>query len=395
MRRDRVLRGRCSIRVIALFSLSAVVAVAVPPAGATRGLGPVVAAGRGDAVSAPRLFAANLFVQMIASHVLERDGDAISVGVVDGVGDPYGAVRQIGSIDTPLSPDTPFRIASISKTLTAVAVLRLVDQGLLALDDRPIPALFERRGLSCSTSRVSEIQVRDLLAHTSGFDSGREWFFDEVVADSRELVGRFCAHELRAAPGTKSRYSNFNYLLLGWLIEDLTGLAYAEAVESSILEPNGLTSFQFRYSSVRQSGEPGYYVDPGSNYMELLGAAGAWSASSTDLARFARTLLLSEVGQGVLSPAMWESMKSPARLVTGGRVWDYGLGLRLFGAGSWGHTGSIESIKALMIVFPDGGTVAVLIDGEQPERTDDLIGIVSEAWWMCHHSGFLLAVPAT
>jgi len=395
MSRDRPSRVRWSVRIAVLFALSGTAAVVAPAIGATRGTGPTAAMGGEDEEAGPRLFAANLFVQMIASEVLERDGDAVSVGVVDEGGVPFGAVRQRGATEPPLTPTTPFRIASISKTVTAAAVLRLVDQGSLALDDRPVPALLERRGLGCSMSGISEIRVRDLLAHTSGFDSGREWFFDEVVDDPGELVGRFCARDLRSTPGGSYRYSNFNYLLLGWLIEDLTGMSYAQAVDSSILEPNHLTSFRFRTSSARQPGEPGYYVDPGSNYMELLGAAGAWSASSTDLARFARILVSSEVGRGALSPGMWATMKSPARLASGGRVWEYGLGVRLFSGGSWGHTGSIESIKALMIAFPDGASVAVLIDGEQPERTDDLIDIVSEAWWMTHYVGVVIPIPPT
>ena len=75
---------------------------------------------------------------------------------------------------------------------------------------------------------------------------------------------------------------------------------------------------------------------------------------------------------------MWATMRSPTRSSSGGSAWGYGLGLRLFSGGSWGHTGSIESIKALMIGLPDGGSVAVLIDGDRPERTDDLIEIVAE-----------------
>lgn len=67
----------------------------------------------------------------------------------------------------------------------------------------------------------------------------------------------------------------------------------------------------------------------------------------------------------------------------------------MFPAGGWGHTGSIESVKALLIGFPDGGSVAVLIDGERPERTDDLVDIVSEAWWMTHHVGYVIAIPPT
>lgn len=351
--------------------------------------------GGGSASSGARLFAANLFVEIIASQVLEKDGDAVSVGVVDVGGVPFGSVRQRGAAEPALTIDTPFRMASVSKTVTATVVLGLVDDGLLSLEDRPLAALLDRRGVSCGIEGLSDIRVRDLLAHTSGFDARREWFFDEVVDDTRELLGRFCSSGLRTLPGASYRYSNLNYLLLGWLIEDVTGTTYAAAVDSLLLEPNDLESFSFRTASALQSAEPTYYIDPGSNYMELLGAAGAWSSSAIDLARFARILRASEVDRGPLSPRMWAAMRTPMRLSSGGSSWSYGLGLRLFSGGSWGHTGSIESIKALMIGLPDGGSVAVLVDGDRPERTDDLIEIVAEAWWMTHHVGFVIAIPPT
>jgi D-alanyl-D-alanine carboxypeptidase len=343
----------------------------------------------------PRLFAANLFVEIIASQVLERDGDAVSVGVVDVGGVPFGSVRQRGAAESALTIDTPFRMASVSKTVTATVVLGLVDDGLLSLEDRPLAALLDRRGVPCDIDGLSDVRVRDLLAHTSGFDARREWFFDEVVDDTEDLLGRFCSKGLRASPGASYRYSNFNYLLLGWLIEDVTGTTYAAAVDSLLLEPNDLDSFVFHTTSSRRPNEPSYQVDPGSNYMELLGAAGAWSASAVDLARFAGILATSGAGDGPLSSRMWAAMRSPTRSSSGGSAWGYGLGVRLFSGGSWGHTGSIESIKALMIGLPDGGSVAVLIDGDRPERTDDLIEIVAEAWWMTHHVGFVIAIPPT
>ncbi|MEY3618611.1 MAG: Beta-lactamase, partial [Actinomycetota bacterium] len=113
--------------------------------------------------AAPRLFAANLFVEIIASQVLEKDGDAISVGVVDVGGIPFGAVRQRGAAEPPLTIDTPFRLASVSKTVTATVVLGLVDDASLSLDDRPLVALLDSRGLPCGIEGLSDIRVRDLL----------------------------------------------------------------------------------------------------------------------------------------------------------------------------------------------------------------------------------------
>lgn len=340
------------------------------------------------------LFAAELFADLIASQVLGSDGESMSVGVVHADGTTFTAVRHRGE-DPGLSVDTPFRLASVSKTITATVVLRLVDSGALSLNDRPLVGLLERRGVRCSVATLDRITVRDLLSHTSGFDSGRELFFDEIVDDPARLVERLCDRGSRSAPGTRFDYGNVNYLLLGWLIEELTGLDYASAVHRWLSGPFGLPGLVYRDDSEVAPDEPSYFVDPGSNYMELLGAAGAWSATSLDAARFIHVLMSSRTGRGPLTRGSWAAMRSPTPRSAAGASWGYGWGVRLFDDGVWGHTGSIDSIRTIVVGLPDGGAVAVLVDGDSPARTDDLVGIVTTAWWMCHHSGFLLAVPAT
>lgn len=345
------------------------------------------------ATASPRLFASELFASVLAASVLAADGDSMSIGVVDESGRTFGFVRRRGTVSEPVTPETPFRLASISKTITATAVLKLVDAGRVSLDDRPVESILSRRGLECRTPGISGIRVRDLLSHTSGFASGREWFFDEIVGDTTELVRRFCERDLRSTPGSRYEYSNFNFLLLGWLIEDVTGSPYDVAVDSVLLRPAGLSTFRFHETSDVARWEPDYYVDPGSKYMELLGAAGAWSASSIETATFIAGLAASESGRGYLSSSTFREMSNAAPRSAAGSSWGYGLGLRLFSGGVWGHTGSIESIKAVAIHLPDGASIAVLVNGDRPEASDELVELVVTVWWATHYVGPIPVIP--
>lgn len=348
---------------------------------------------REKSVESPELFASELFVSVLSSSILVDDADALSVGIVDGEGRSYEFTR--GGATSSVASDTPFRLASVSKTITATAVLELVDDGKIALEDRPVASVLARRGLSCDVARIDKVRVRDLLAHTSGFDSGREWFFDEVVRDVDDLVGRFCSVELRSPPGTTYRYSNFNYLLLGWLIEDVTGEPYQEAVRELLLEPANLESFRFHVSSELDPDEPRYHLDPGSNYMELLGGAGAWSATSLDVARFIDQLAASERGEGFLSARLWRQMSTPSPRSGSGVSVGYGFGLRLFPDNVWGHTGSIQSIRAAAVHMADGASVAILVNGDRPESSDELVERVEVLWWATHYVGPIFLAPPT
>ncbi len=155
------------------------------------------------------------------------------------------ATAAVGDADPatgmPLTPDTPFRIASVTKTFVAATVLRLVEQGKLALDD-PIAPLLDPATDELLTSdryRTARITVQQLLDHTSGVfdyaasaaydelnttDPGRRWTADDQL--------RFAVEhgDLLAAPGTRYHYADTNYVLLGQIVERATGESLPAAV---------------------------------------------------------------------------------------------------------------------------------------------------------------------
>jgi D-alanyl-D-alanine carboxypeptidase len=115
--------------------------------------------------------------------------------------------------------------------------------------------------------------------------------------------------------------------------------------------------------------------------MEVLGPAGGWVTTPVDLAKLAAALR--DPSSPLLDEADVDAMRVPVSVAVQvplpANGWSYGLGLILFGDGSWGHTGTIESTHAMVINRPDGLTVAVLVSGKVPSNTDHLQQIIDLA----------------
>ena len=117
--------------------------------------------------------------------------------------------------------------------------------------------------------------------------------------------------------------------------------------------------------------------------MEALGPAGGWVATPLDVAKLADALRAESPGPHLLDEMTVDKMRVrvsvPVEIPPPANGWSYGLGLMLFGDGSWGHTGTIESTHAVVVNRPDGLTVAVLVSGKEPYNTDDLLPVIDLA----------------
>ena len=256
-----------------------------------------------------------------------------------------------------------------------MAILVLVDEGRIDLDRPVLGDLADRHGWSLADPRMRAITVRQLLAHTSGLAASLPSFFDSPMATPDQAVGQVLALPLVDEPGRSFTYANVNFVLLGRLLQDVTGLDFATASRRLVLDPLGLSSFATVGTADRPAGDAHHWTRAGRNYMELLAAAGAWIASASDVAR----LVASIESGGVLSPTTRAAMLDPSSTgpLEGG--WTYGLGVRLFPDGSYGHSGTLESSRSMALHLPDGTTVAVLVNGEVPKVTDDLIATIDWA----------------
>jgi CubicO group peptidase (beta-lactamase class C family) len=250
--------------------------------------------------------------------------------------------RGYGYADTateePVQPDSLFRLASISKPFTAAAALKLIEQGKLQLNTTAFGVLSNLTPLSGATvdPRIYTITVQELLEHTGGWDSsiaGDPPFeyvdtaataFGVTPPATPDLLIRYMMGQpLQYAPGTTYAYSNFGYIVLGQVIEQVSGQSYASFVNDYILAPAGIFSMQPGASllSGRLPGEVMYYDYPeaplvgsvspplgalvpvpyGGFSVELMLANAGWIASTMDLLRFADNI------NGQLTPGILNS----------------------------------------------------------------------------------------
>ena len=294
-----------------------------------------------------------------------------------------------------VTPDSLFRIASISKPITAVAIMKLVEEQRLGLDDPVFRTLefdpyFEEEGAEAD-ERHQLITIRHLLRHRGGWDRNGDSSFDPMFisdqitkalgtsrpATPQMIIRYMSGRALDFAPGQRYAYSNYGYCLLGRVIEKITGKPYEDYVVEHVLAPMGITSMRLGKTlpAGRAKGEVRYY-DPsrrpsvfapnhgkrvaapyGAWNLDAMDAHGGWVASVTDLARFARSFM-SPTSCPVLEEDTVLTMFSPAdsdgankEKVQYGCGWFVrNLGDR--GANFW-HTGSLPGTAALLVLRHD------------------------------------------
>ena len=150
----------------------------------------------------------------------------------------------VRTVDGPaVTPDTLFRIASMSKAFTALAILKLRDEGKLSLDDLAETYVPEMRGWIYPTADAPRIRVRDLLNHTGGFVTDDPWGDRQQVLTEAEFTRILNdGVPFTRAPQTAFEYSNFGYALLGRIVTNVSGRPYNDYIEAEIMRPLGMTS---------------------------------------------------------------------------------------------------------------------------------------------------------
>ena len=320
-----------------------------------------------------------LFDAAIKLHTLDAGSRDVSASVVFQGQVIHTFAASTAKSSRPVTADTNFRIASVSKILTAQTVLKLVEQGLLQLDVPIVGLIADSFGLTVADERARNITIRHLLSHTSGISNFLQIFFDPGSYDQMGMLREALSEQLASEPGSTFKYGNVSYVLLGKAIELVTGLSYQDATKNLVLTPLGLDSFRLVGTYEFGPNDALHAVSGNRTYMEQLGPAGAWVATSADVAKLLDSLDPQSPSVHVISSESMELMKLPATPQGVTPLWDYGLGLRLFVSGEWGHSGSIENVHAMVVHRPDGLVVSVLVNGTKPKETDDLIGAINDA----------------
>ena len=314
-----------------------------------------------------------------ASFAISVDGEIIHTAAM--------GERTLSGSEAATTTDR-FRIASISKVITAITVLRLVEQGLVGLDEPVGARIAAELGVEAQPG-AADITVRQLLTHTSGFGQNENVFFAGQVGSCRDAAAVGFSRSLAGTPGVGYRYSNMNFCVLGLLVESLTGEPYEQAVYEQLLTPLGISGMRLASTYDPGPDEIEHRTSIGRNYMESLGGAGAWVATPSDLVTILNSLDFTTPGWKPLSADTVAAMRTSA---INPLVPDrgYGMGLILYGNGAFGHTGTVESTHAMVLDRGDGVTWAITVAGESPSESGDLAGIVDRA---LEAGGFVAGAP--
>ena len=321
----------------------------------------------------------------------------------------------------PVQPDSLFRWASTSKTLTATAVMRLAESGKLNLD-APIFGILNQYSPyngKLGDNRLAGITVRQVLHHVGGWD--RMVSGDPVTGDrtldasnatrtsfppTRDTVIRYMlAQRLDFDPGSRFAYSNFGYMLLGRVIEKISGQAYEAYVRDAVLTPAGLPRIQQGGSTLaaRLAGEVKYYDYPGapmvSSYVsaaremepapygfsnfDLGDADGAWVGSVIDLAKFTAVLDGVRPRAPIRADSFGAMIAQTPRNTWVDSVGWYGFGLFAtpqLGGITWSHGGSLPGTRSYFWRFANGICYAFLFNGDSKDQSS-LTSYVAQAVW--------------
>lgn len=282
----------------------------------------------------------------------------------------------------PATPDTVYRLASISKPITAVAVLRLAEAGLVDLD------ADIRKYLPEFPDKGAVITVRHLLSHTSGIRHyrGNESLRNERYSGPIPALSIFKDDPLEHAPGEKYTYSTYGYTILAAVIEKVTGKPYPQAMRQLVWEPAGMEATDVEdQRKVVLNRAAGYEAAPDGGYLNsrqvdlsYKWGGGGLVSTVTDLCAFGDALL----EQTLLSSRWREEMWTRSRLNDGTLI-PYGLGwgvTQYRGEVLISHNGAQQGARTSLWILPERRVVITVLTNYENHNVNDLINLVADTW---------------
>jgi CubicO group peptidase (beta-lactamase class C family) len=305
--------------------------------------------------------------------------------LVDGEPVQFGAAghRELAT-QAPVTEDTVFRIASMTKSFTALAILALRDEGRLSLDDPAERYVPELAGLSYPTADSPRLTIRQLLSHAGGFPEDNPWGDRQLALDDDEMSALMRQGiPFSNPPGTAYEYSNYGFAILGRIVSRVSGMPYAEYVEARILRPLGMTSTTMSPAAVAPDRLAHGYRWEDEQWKDepplpdgAFGPMGGMLTSMRDLARYVGMMMSAwpprdEPDRGPVRRSTLREMQQVARarpaavtrapgdglvqLTAAG----YGFGLRVTQTCALsqivGHAGGLPGYGSLMLWLPEHG----------------------------------------
>lgn len=317
--------------------------------------------------------------------------------------------------DAPVTPETVFRIASMTKSFTAMAILKLRDDGKLSLEDPVDRYVPELANLPYPTADSQVLSIRHLLTHSEGFPEDNPWG-DRQLAQSDKTMRDWMRTGIpfSTSPGTVFEYSNYGFAILGQIVAKASGRPYADYVRDNILRPLGMNSSTFEMSSVpREQIALGYRREDNAWKAEPILAHGSFGAmgglwtNARDLARYVAFLMSAfpprdEADRGPIKRSSAREMQqvwrfspasafrptvdAPLQLGAGG--YGYGLGVsqdcRFLHV--VGHGGGLPGYGSLMRWLPEHGVGLIAMSNL---TYGGFNGLFNETLLALHRSGAL------
>ena len=272
-------------------------------------------------------------------------------------------------LDVPNTPDTKFRLGSITKQFTAASILLLEERGKLKIDDRVKTYLPD---VPMSWDRIT---IYNLLTHTSGIPNFTAMSdYNTIKLKSRTASAAVAAvfdRPLDFGPGEQMSYSNSGYVVLGDIIEKVSGQSYEKFVADNLFTPLGMKDSGYDSNTAiikrRASGyirlATGMYVNAGYIHMSIPHAAGALYSTTRDLLKWEQALFAGKV----VSKASLDRMTTPFK-----NDYAFGLTSRLVKERRViAHSGGIDGFNTAMAYYPDSRTVIIVlsnVNGRVPDQ---------------------------
>jgi CubicO group peptidase (beta-lactamase class C family) len=327
-----------------------------------------------------RSFATGTNVPGIAWGIVV-DGKLIHVGTA--------GLRELSS-SAPVDSTTVFRIASMTKSFTALAILQLRDAGKLSLDDPAERYVPELKGLRYPTSDSPRLTIRHLLSHSAGFPEDNPWGDQQLAATSEDMARMMTRGiPFSTAPGTTYEYSNFGFAILGRIVANASGLPYPRYVSERLLAPLGMRVTTLEAGSVDPKRLAHGYRRQDTLWLEekqlpdgAFGSMGGMLTSVSDLGRYVGFMLdawpprdgpetgpvrrasvreMQQVARYSGASTNLDTSTGTVQLSAGG--YGYGLGVRqdCFFRVSVAHSGGLPGFGSLMRWLPEYGVGIVAL----------------------------------
>jgi D-alanyl-D-alanine carboxypeptidase len=276
-----------------------------------------------------------------------------------------------------------FRLASVSKPITSIAIMKLIQDGKLSLNSKVFGEggiLGNDYGSLPDDPNIKKITINHLLHHTSGWSRNTENptiddpTFIQPSLNSSELIAWVFSHQsLKTTPGSTFAYTNFNFFLLGRVIEKVSGQRYVDYVNSAILNPIGITDMQIGGNSKteKKTNEVVYYEENNEPYtinLSRMDAGAGWIASAKDLIKLIAVVDGLSFKKDILNSSILQTM-----LTSSSANKEYACGWRLATSGNlrnWYHFGELMGTATLLAHTHLGYSWAILTNtGYQNEQT--------------------------